>query len=151
MFIPVEPKVDEEAAEETWEQMLERLGMQECEIEVEEIEVPDDAAEQVAEQVGTVTIPGQIIVGEGGIIYGNGGGSSGGHGFANGLWSVPWDGFPAILHKGERVVPAREVSSHNYSSNLYVESMYMNNGQDAAGLAAAMAAAQRRTMAGFGS
>lgn len=151
MFIPVEPKVDEEAAEETWEEMLERLGMQECEIEVEEIEVPDDAAEQVAEQVGTVTIPGQIIVGEGGIIYGNGGGSSGGHGFANGIWSVPWDGYPAILHKGERVVPAREVSSHNYSSNLYVESMYMNNGQDAAGLAAAMAAAQRRTMAGFGS
>jgi hypothetical protein len=73
-------------------------------------------------------------------------------GFANGLWSVPWDGYPAILHKGERVVPAREVgSSRNFSSNLYVESMIMNNGTDAEGLAAAMAAAQRRTMSGYGS
>ena len=72
---------------------------------------------------------------------------------ANGLWSVPWDGYPAILHKGEQVVPAREVArgSQNYSSNLYVESMYMNNGTDADGLAAAMAAAQRRTLAGYGS
>ena len=69
---------------------------------------------------------------------------------ANGIWSVPWDGYPAILHKGERVVPARE-ASRSYNSNLYVESMYMNNGTDAAGLAAAMAAAQRRTMSGYGS
>jgi hypothetical protein len=58
----------------------------------------------------------------------------------------------AELHRGERVVPAREVAaSRNYSSNLYVESMYMNNGQDAEGLAAAMAAVQRRTMSGYGS
>lgn len=150
--VEITPKVDEGAAEETWEEMLERLGMTECEIEVEEIELPDDAAEQVAEQVGTVTLPGQIIIGEDGIIYGNGGGSSGGHGFANGLPYVPFDGFHAVLHKGERVVPAREVgSSRNFSSNLYVESMVMNNGQDADGLAAAMAAAQRRTMSGFGS
>lgn len=68
---------------------------------------------------------------------------------ANGIYSVPYDGYPAVLHKGERVMPARE--ANNYSSNLYVESMYMNNGTDAAGLAAAMAAAQRRTMAGYGS
>jgi len=42
-------------------------------------------------------------------------------------------------------------ASRNFSSNLYVESMIMNNGTDADGLAAAMAAAQRRTLAGFGS
>lgn len=71
---------------------------------------------------------------------------------ANGLPFVPFDGYIAQLHRGERVVPAREAgSSRNYSSNLYVESMYMNNGQDADGLAAAMAAAQRRTMSGYGS
>ena len=66
---------------------------------------------------------------------------------------MPFNGYPAILHKGERVVPARQVEaeSRSYNSNLYVESMYMNNGADAEGLAAAMAAAQRRTMAGFGS
>ena len=46
---------------------------------------------------------------------------------------------------------ASNVASRNFSSNLYVESMIMNNGADAAGLAASMAAAQRRTMTGFGS
>jgi len=72
---------------------------------------------------------------------------------ANGLPYVPFDGYFAVLHKGERVVPAREAesSSRTFSSNLYVESMYMNNGQDAEGLAASIAAANRRTMAGFGS
>ena len=39
---------------------------------------------------------------------------------------------------------------NSVSSNLYVESMYMNNGQDAAGLAASMAEAARRAMSGFG-
>ena len=78
-------------------------------------------------------------------------GGGGEHGFANGIWSVPYNWFPAILHKGERVVPAREVSSQNYNSNLYVEKMVMNNGADAQGLAAAMAAAQRRRMSGYGS
>ena len=71
---------------------------------------------------------------------------------ANGIWSVPYDGYLAELHRGERVIPAREVAaSRNFSSNLYIESMYMTNGQDAEGLAAAMAAAQRRTMSGYGS
>lgn len=69
---------------------------------------------------------------------------------ANGLPFVPYDGYLAMLHKGERVVPAREAGG-SFSSNLYVESMYMNNGTDAEGLAAAMAAAQRRTMSGYGS
>ena len=72
-------------------------------------------------------------------------------GRANGLPLVPWDGYPAILHKGERVVPAREVSNtRNFSSTLYVERMIMNNGTDAEGLAAAMAAQNRRISAGFG-
>ena len=70
---------------------------------------------------------------------------------ANGIWSVPYDGYLSVLHKNERVVPAREVESRNFSSNLYVESMIMNNGTDADGLASAMAAAQRREMSGYGS
>ena len=70
---------------------------------------------------------------------------------ANGLWSVPFDNYPALLHRGERVVPAREVSSRSYNSNLYVEKMIMNNGADAQGLANAMAAANRRRMSGYGS
>ena len=103
-----------------------------------ELQVPADEAAQLASQVGTVVIPAVLDMVE-----------DGSH--ANGLWSVPYDGYLARLHKGERVVPAREVSSRSYNSNLYVESMYMNNGMDANGLASAMAAAQRRTMSGYGS
>ena len=113
--------------------------------------VPENAAESIAEQIGPVYVPvvgdptGRIRTPKGWVYP-----EDGEH--ANGLFSVPFDGYAAILHKGERVVPAREVAaSRNYNSNLYVESMYMNNGTDAAGLAAAMAAAQRRTMRGYGS
>ena len=104
-------------------------------------EVQDGAAADISEQIGVipVAVTPQVI-----------GGVDGEH--ANGIWAVPFNGYHAILHKGERIVPAREVAaSRNFSSNLYVESMYMNNGQDADGLAAAMAAAQRRTMSGYGS
>ena len=136
-----EPTVNEEAAEESWEEMLERLGMQECEIEVDDFDVPDDAAAMISEQIGSVPIMIDPVVPD----------TADGYPHANGLWSVPFDGYPAILHRGERVVPAREVQSRSYNSNLYVESMIMNNGTDAEGLAAAMAAAQRRTMSGYGS
>ena len=72
-------------------------------------------------------------------------------GFANGTWSVPYNGMLARLHKGERVMPAREVASRNFSSNLYVENMNMNGGLSADALAAAIAGRNRRMMAGYGS
>jgi len=101
--------------------------------------VEDGAAEAISQEIGAVpvTVIPQIA-------------GFGSH--ANGLPYVPFDGYMAMLHRGERIVPAREVnSSRTFSSNLYVESMYMNNGQDADGLAAAIAAANRRTMSGYGS
>ena len=105
----------------------------------------DGSAESLSEQIGTVSVPVRLE-------YAGGAGVNMPESHANGIWSVLFDGYSAILHKGERVIPAREVAaSRNFSSNLYVESMYMNNGQDADGLAAAMAAAQRRTMSGYGS
>lgn len=128
-------------------------------VDIEAILNAKEGKEQIEEQVGTVDIPVRLTFGGGGgggsfnYTFDNGFSLLNRLGFhANGLASVPFDGYAAILHKGERVVPAREVgSSRNFSSNLYVESMYMNNGTDAAGLASAMAAAQRRTMNGFGS
>ena len=135
----------------------------------EPIDIPAEVdaitgADQIADQVGTVTINGVVhITGVDGENLGVTGNWWGGDGSAvykdrrpkkkkaNGMWYVPYDGMLASLHKGERIMPAREVQSRSYNSNLYVESMYMNNGTDAAGLAAAMAAAQRRTMSGFGS
>ena len=70
---------------------------------------------------------------------------------ANGLWSVPFDGYTSVLHKGERILPAREVSSRTFSSNLYVENMNMSGGMTADALAAAIAGRNRRMMAGYGS
>ena len=111
--------------------------------------VSGDAASSISAQIGTVPISvSPVATGIAGIISGI---TSMFPQFANGINYVPYDGMLAQLHKGERVVPAREVQSRSYNSNLYVESMYMNNGTDAEGLAAAMAAAQRRTSAGFGS
>lgn len=112
-------------------------------------EAPEDAADVIAAQVGTVTLPVRLHFNPG---WG-GGLTNGTEAFmhANGLWSVPWDGYPAILHKNERIMPAREVASRSFSSNLYVESMVMNGGADADGLAQAIAARNQRVMAGFGS
>lgn len=124
-------------------------------------EAEEGSAEDIAEQIGAVTIPVNLRVNMGGGAFGGGGGgimdqmadalfASFRPGYANGIPFVP-DTRLAWLHKGETVAPAREVTSRNYSSNLYVERMIMNNGTDANGLADAMAAAQRRTMSGYGS
>ncbi len=124
--------------------------------------VPETAAANIAEQIGIVPVQVQPVFSGAGYGGRTGGGtmsllSDFGNGLAslfglhaNGLWSVPFDNYPALLHRGERVVPAREVSSRSYNSNLYVEKMYMNNGTDVQGMADAMAAANRRTVNSYG-
>ena len=146
--------------EQMFEELEKTIGLKPVDVNVDPV-VGADAASSISEQVGTVEINGvlHLVDAEGNDIGDLGdytGEYIGGHGKrrkpkANGIWSVPYDGYLATLHRGERVVPAREVQSRSYNSNLYVESMIMNNGTDAAGLAAAMAAAQRRTMSGYGS
>lgn len=123
------------------------------EVEVDPV-APEDAAAQISEQIGTVAVPvvmvpttgddtGRIRTPRGWIT------PDGSH--VNGLPFAPFDGYIAELHRGERIVPARENVSRNFSSNLYIESMYMNNGTDAQALAQSIAAANRRSMAGYGS
>ena len=110
-------------------------------------EAAEGSAEDLAEQIGTVYVD---VVGD--IVEINDRHNRRNRRHANGLPYVPFDGYAAILDKGERVVPARENGgSRSFSSNLYIENMNMNNGVDADGLAARIAAANRRTMSGFGS
>lgn len=114
-----------------------------------EPEAPADAAEQIADQVGTVVLPVEFRIRSD---YANLQGyilkQLTGH--ANGLPYVPNEGL-YHLHKGERVVPAREVDSRSFSSNLYVENMNMGGNVTADALAEAIAGRNRRMMAGYGS
>lgn len=109
-------------------------------------QLPEDAETLLQEQLNSVELHVSVIpsLQTDGVDAVSGG-------FANGLPFVPFDGYIAALHKGERIVPANQNKSYTANSNLYVESMYMNNGTDAQGLAAAMAAENRRIRAGFGS
>lgn len=131
-----------------------------------EAKTEGDEAAKIAAQIGTVSVPIRFVIHNGGSsAFGGGAGGGGGGqadyfmdtlfgsfrpGYANGIAYVPNKRL-AWLHPGETVTPARAVESRSYNSNLYVERMIMNNGTDAAGLASAMAAAQRRTMSGYGS
>ena len=114
----------------------------------------DGAAEKLAGDIGVVDVPVKFVpVGEpiAGPAYLPRNVGQPWRNNANGVWSVPYDGYLARLHKNERVVPAREVSSRSFSSNLYVENMNMGGGMSADALAATIAARNRRMMAGYGS
>lgn len=69
-------------------------------------------------------------------------------GHANGLFSVPWDGYPAILHKGERVLTARE--NQQYTYNNYFGNVSLNNGLEIDALTDSIARRNQRQRSGFG-
>ena len=98
--------------------------------------MPDDAAAMLEDQLGPITVD----------VIPNVKSMS----FANGLPYVPFDGYVATLHKGERVVPANQNKNYNNTSNVYFDHVNVNNGIDADGLAARIAEHNRRTLAGFG-
>jgi len=70
---------------------------------------------------------------------------------ANGISSVPFDGYIAALHKGERVVPANQNRNYNVYNNTYFDRTTVSGGVDADGLAARIATAQRRALSAVGS
>lgn len=70
---------------------------------------------------------------------------------ANGLSFVPYDGYLAVLHQGERIMTAAANRQYTANSYLNVGTMNMNSGLDAESLVSQLNAQSRQTMAGFGS
>lgn len=110
-------------------------------------EVPEDASKNIADQVGVVTIPARLFVTGG---AGGGGGVNVVEKQANGLPFVPYDGYLAMLHKGERVMTASENKHYTYNSNTYFGSVNLNNGLQVDALAESIARNNRRKNSGYG-
>lgn len=107
--------------------------------------VQDDAASLVAQQVGTVTLPVRLALGS----FGQNLASFFGF-HANGLPYVPYDGYLAMLHQGERVLTASQNRSYTYNSNNYFGNVNLNNGQDIDALCDRIDRRNRRKQSGFG-
>ena len=103
--------------------------------------LPDNAAQLISDEIGTVQVPVELVNSLAGI--------DGEH--ANGLPFVPYDGYIAALHRGERVLPASQNKSWNVYNNTYFDRTQVSGGVDADGLAARIAAAQQRALSAVGS
>lgn len=142
---------DEQYYQMQWDKIQEEMNKESVEITVEPI-AQDGSAEDIAAQVGVVTIPAQLAVGSGLVgstFAGLFGGSSEGHGFANGLPWVMNDGL-YLLHRGERVLTASENKTYTYNNNNYFGNVNLNNGQDIEALCDRIDRHNRRNQRGFG-
>ena len=114
-------------------------------------ELPDDARETIEQELGTddpilMRIRFQV---EPGLLQPQGTITTlPGH--ANGLPWVPYDGYLAYLHRGERVMTASQNRNYTYNSNNYFGNVNLNNGQDIDALCDRIDRRNRRQMSGFG-
>jgi len=72
-------------------------------------------------------------------------------GHANGLPWVPYDGYLAMLHRGERVLTASENKNYTYYNNTYMGGINLNNGMELDALMDSIDRSNRRRNKGFGS
>lgn len=69
---------------------------------------------------------------------------------ANGLPYVPHDNYFSILHRGERVMTARENANYTYNSNNYFGAVNLHNGLEIEALTESLNRRNRRQRAGYG-
>ena len=107
-------------------------------------EAADGADEDVQKQLNEmdVVLPAKVLM------TGLAGGYAGTRMFANGIWNVPWDGYPALLHRGERVLTARENLQYTY--NNYFGNVNLNNGLEIEALTESIERRNRRQRSGYG-
>ena len=115
--------------------------------------VDENAAAQIAEEIGTVTVPVVMVPTSGG----NTGRIRTPRGWempavpkANGMPFVPWDGYPAILHRGERVMTAQQNKSFTYNNHNYFGSVNLHNGLEVDNLIDSINRRNRASQRGFG-
>ena len=118
------------------------------EVPVEPV-APEDSAEQIADQVGTVTVP-VALDWRPSYMQGYQQQAPGLGGHANGLPFVPYDGYLALLHRGERVMTASQNKSYTYNNNTYFGSVSLNNGLEIDALTESIARNNRRKSSGYG-
>lgn len=111
---------------------------------------PDNSAEIIKEDIGTVQVPVQLVVKNRrdsfGLVDSFLGGSH-----ANGLPYVPFDGYLGILHRGERILPASQNKSYTYNNNTYFGSVNLHNGLEVDALTDSIARNNKRKSRGYGS
>ena len=135
---------DDWSIEEIQAAMEARNGGKPVEVPTEPV-VEDGAAADIAAQVGTVTLKAKFdLAGSLGSVFGF-------PGHANGLPWVPYDGYLALLHQGERVLTASQNRSYTYNSNNYFGNVNLNNGQDIDALCDRIDRRNRRMQTGYGS
>ena len=114
--------------------------------------IPEDTAKTIAEDVGTVKVPAQLVIQKNrrnsfGTVdsFLNPDGEN-----ANGLPFVPYDGYLALLHRGERVITASQNKSYTYNNNTYFGSVNLHNGLEIDALTESIARNNRRKSSGYG-
>ena len=112
-------------------------------VEVDPV-APEDAASDLAGQIGEVTVPVKLVP------EALDWRPSYMRGHANGLPFVPYDGYLAMLHRGERVLTASANRSYTYNSNNYFGNVNLNNGQDIDALCTSIDRHNRQMQSGFG-
>ena len=111
--------------------------------------IPDDTAQTISEEIGTVDVPANLVF-QRNRMTGDWMGAAPDGSNANGLPWVPFDGYMSILHRGERVLTARENKYYTYNNNTYFGNVNLHNGLEVEALTKSIARNNARKNSGYG-